>query len=679
MLSSRQDIQRDGAQLIGVVACAVGCAWFLTDLRTAATTAGMYAAFALPGIVLLSLNRVRLLSAIGWGVPLGFSLTGLTFLVTIGLSGWNFTLLVVAYAAIFAVISLKGMRGSMFLQQLEGSPEERPAGATTSMLVPASIAITCLLVSVPLSRMGASTDNGHAFSGLFGLDFLVRSVHALSIAQTGVPPDNYYFSGEKITNYYLLWYLLPAMAHRVLGESVSAVRILSVMCLYNVPFFLLLLYQTLSGLIRKVSPEKTFDSAKLAVVFLLMLFCSSYHWLFFGLKFLARHLGVERLSSLSPHMGWMSQSWNRIFLFEPQVVMALMMAMLLCGLLAISPGVGRGLLVGVVLSALAMTDVWTFMIFCASYYAYSAMKAVPADGTGMVLDLSLTTITGILFATLYYLLGIVGVQESSNALRIGVNKLVFVTLPLLLVLNYGGSAVAVAYGLGKRYLGKDYQFLKYVLLISVLFMVCVTESLEGNVVLRKATYLAGIPVSLLAGCALYRARMTRWFPVLLVVMILGIPTLGTDLYATAGIHNGDYTTYVEADVMRGAQWIKKNTPVDSTVQSAVDYPGNYDYSWTIDFGERKSSLGFWKMALLFYPNKNEIQERLAKINEIFTTEETVQRLGNLKELAIDYVVIGKREREVYPGCEEKFLKDGKYFPLVFRSGSVSIFQIHVPR
>jgi uncharacterized membrane protein len=113
------------------------------------------------------------------------------------------------------------------------------------------------------------------------------------------------------------------------------------------------------------------------------------------------------------------------------------------------------------------------------------------------------------------------------------------------------------------------------------------------------------------------------------------------------------------------------------VQSAVDYPGNYDYSPTIDFAERKAALGFWKMALLFYPDRRRLAERVRQVDEIFGAEDDGPRLRNLADLGIDYLVVGQRERALYPGCDQRFRRQPGHFRPVYEAGSVSVYQVQL--
>jgi hypothetical protein len=675
----RREAQRGTWYLSTSFGSAFLFAWMLTGPRVAAVTALVYAAAALPGVAFLRLRRFDAVRAACWGVPLGFAFSGLALLLVVPLAGWDPALLGATYAATVAAAVVLGRRGPAERDRDPGFPGSNAPGAGMHVLVPLSVVGFCALVYVPLSQVGALTEQGHGYAGLFGLDFLVRSVHALTIAQTGIPPENYYFSGEKITNYYLLWYLAPSIAYKLLGASVSVVSVMSVMCLYNVPCFLLLLYSTMHDFVaRRVGgPARAVDGRRLAFVYAIVIFCSSYHWVFFLLKHLSRRPGGGTQSFIASSMGWMSQAWYRVLLFEPQVVMALMMCMLLLGLLAFPPGRGRGVVLGVVLSALAMTDVWTFMIVCVSYFLCGSVRAIAGRGTVLWRELAVTAATGLFFAGTCFALGIVSVQASSNALVVGANRLVLLTLPVFLVLTYGGSALLASSGLARRFADDEFKLLPYLLLTAVVFMVGVTETLEGNVVLRKAIYLAAIPVSLLAGCTLYGLRTGKWYAVALAAMILGAPTIATDLYATAGIRNPDYTTYVGVDVMRAAAWIRGNTPAGACVQSAVDYPGNYDYSPTIDFAERKAALGFWKMALLFYPDRRRLAERVRQVDEIFGAEDDGPRLRNLADLGIDYLVVGQRERALYPGCDQRFRRQPGHFRPVYEAGSVSVYQVQL--
>jgi uncharacterized membrane protein len=218
------------------------------------------------------------------------------------------------------------------------------------------------------------------------------------------------------------------------------------------------------------------------------------------------------------------------------------------------------------------------------------------------------------------------------------------------------------------------------LLIALFFMLFVTETLEGNVFLRKSIMVFRVPLFLLAASRLYSAFHGRVSAVTWGLLVLALPTLVTDTYATSDVHNRDATTYVSPAEMTAASWIKDHIERDAIVQSMVDYsaPGAIDFSLTVCFGERKSALGFWKMAYQRYPNKDAIVGRNHDIDAMFRSDDTVERYRLARALNIDYVLVGPREQARYPGAEARFAGDPAHFRRVYDSGEIRIYEVLDP-
>ncbi|MBN2569703.1 MAG: hypothetical protein JXB42_09775 [Deltaproteobacteria bacterium] len=651
----------------------------LLDCLSVLVVSVLYGIFVFPGILLLRSMGISGLRSLFYGVPLGFSVTGLVLLVVIAVFGWNCLSITICYAALFVGVICVGMKGRIRRYAVIHPSESDSGNIDISFSLVLAIAVLSICVFIPLLRFGQLTEYGHAYSGLFGLDFLVRSVHAFSIAHSGLPPDNYYFAGTKITNYYFLWYLLPAMAYKILGTGSDIRAIVAVICLMTVPFFLFIFYDLLRNFLSRAMKVtlSEINAKKCSAVFFLVVFCSSYHWVFFILKKIVHYFGIPKLSQMAEQMNWLSQSWFRDFIFEPQVIIALMMAMLLYYFLSITPGLWRGVTIGTILSAIAVTDVWIFMVVCIAYFSYCVMRVIIEKQIIIVFDTLLTAITGLLFVGIFYAVGLFAFQESSNALVFKPNFTMILGLPVFLILIYGGAAVVGILGAMKSRHVMENQFLALTFLFSILFIVAVTEVMEGNVCLRKALYLARLPLSLWAGFMLYRVLISgKCIVITTVIMLVGLPTMATDIYAVAGTGNRNFTTYVSPAESAASEWIRFHTPVDSVVQSKVDYSGYYDYSLTIDFGERKAALGFYKMALLFHPQREDIVERLDKIKLMFRTEDDAERLQLLRELKINYVFIGKREEKTFPQCGKRFSERKEDYRLVYSNNEVMIFKVN---
>jgi hypothetical protein len=664
---------RHDAYFLVPLTLAVVLGSFLADARTMGATILGWVLFSLPGFAIVRFVTASAFLAAIYGTPLGFSLTGLLVLSVVAMCGWNVAVLFFSYALWLAGACALGL-------YWRHAKTTYPSTVTTIGQLPLMVAlVVCvyvIVVFIPLSQVGARTPEGYAFVGLFGHDFILRGVDAAALAN-GIPSDNYFFSGIKTYNYYVLWYLLPATVYNSLHQHAELRSILSLIDLLNIPVFSVLLYVTLARVMEQ-SERRSTDLGRLALVFGLLSLSYSYHWVFFLLKHFIDPTSPALLIRISEKMSAVSASWYKDFLFEPHAVLALMQLLLLIRLIDAAPSAVVGIGFGVVLAALALTDTAIFLITAC---AFGGWYSISGRLRSRVSEALLTAISAATIVAGVFAFEIFTIPTYSNKVVLAPYVSIIAILPVFLLLMCGGQPVFALLEIRKR-LRSDgtWRFLLVLLLTSLFFMLFVTESLEGNVFLRKSIMVFRVPLFLLAAAKLYSAFHGRVNRMTWCLLVLALPTLVTDTYATSDIYNRNATTYVTTEEMAAASWIKDHTERDAIVQSMVDYSaaGAIDYSLTVCFGERKSALGFWKMAYQRYPNKDAIVDRAHDIDTLFLSDDTVRRYRLARALNIEYVLIGPRERARYPGAEERFATDVAHFKRVYDSGEIRIYEVLLP-
>ena len=86
-------------------------------------------------------------------------------------------------------------------------------------------------------------------------------------------------------------------------------------------------------------------------------------------------------------------------------------------------------------------------------------------------------------------------------------------------------------------------------------------------------------------------------------------------------------------------------------------------------------MGHWKIAALGYPNMGALRRRADEIDNIFLTENDIERYDLVRKLNIDYLFIGEKEREYYPQCEKKVNDDKMHFKSVFANDEVRVYKV----
>jgi hypothetical protein len=641
----------------------------VTDVTTTAITVAVLAAFALPGFIIARAFTADAARALVYGLPLGYTLTSLLIIVVVTLRGWDLRWILFFYALGLVLLVLNRRRSSTASEAVGGGH----AQADLPLIVGLGLGLTVVALSVPLAHAGSLTGAGYAYTGLFGHDFILRALDAAALGNS-IPSDNYFYYGEKTYNYYILWYILPATLYNLLGKHAQITSVISVIDLLNVPIFGALVYYALAGFIASTStvPQK---SHRLGVIFIvLFLLCYSYHWMFFLLGEIDVVATWPQVAHLLTLMGPVSTSWFKDFLFQPHSVLAVMQLMVVMHL-AFSPVIrGRNVWIGLLLGSLLLTDTIVCLIGGVTFVIWYALQGKLRARASEFL---LIAAVGSAVVALLFGLHIFTVPEYSNKIVIRPYLSVIVALPVLLLLCFGPLPLFSFLAFREKWRTASEQgwFLVILLLVSLFFMLFVTEVFEGNVFLRKGLMTLRLPLIILSASYLYTCALSRWRRIAVAGLALALPTLLTDVYASSNTADARYTTYVSAGEMAAASWLRQNTDEHAVVQSLIEYPGRFDYSLTVIFGERRAALGVGKMAFIRYPNRDAITQRAREIQTLFSTVNSEERNALARGLHIDYIFIGPHERARYPGVEERFAADTVHFKEVYSSATVSVYQV----
>jgi hypothetical protein len=671
MTVSKQAEKFAGSKVLCVAAplgvAAVAGLW-IADAATVIATVITLVAFALPGFIVFR-RFTSAAVAMVYAVPLGYALTGLVVIAAVGFAGWNATVIGCAYALLLAaaylLVRMTRERPNDLSFAHDGGDSKLPP------LVAVILVAFVLLLSIPLAHAGSLTERGYAFAGLFGHDFILRATDSVSLAQS-IPADNFFFHGQKIKNYYMLWYILPATIFNLLGKNADATKIVAVVSLISVPVFGMLVYFALESFVRATT-QAAIASTRLATVFLLLFVsCYSYHWLFYGLTHVldpAVYPAVDRVSTL---MGPVSTSWFKDLLFQPHSVLALMQLLASMYLILRPPLPLRGLWIGVLLGSMLITDTVAFLIIGGGFGAWYLVKIFDRS---RITELAL--MIGSVACVVALCLGIhaFGSTEYSNKIIFLPYMAAIAGLPLLLLLCLGAMPILALLAWKQRvwHLERQTWLLIALLIAALFFMLCITEVLEGNVFLRKALTVMRLPLLLLSGRYLYSMLRPKMGVSLLV--LLAAPTLITDTYATSDTSDARHVDYVSKEDMAAAVWIRGHTERGAVVQSLIEYPGTFEYSLTVCFGYRRAALGHWKMAYQRYPNKAALDQRVREVEALFTTSSDDERMSLAKGLDINYLYVGPREEAKFPGISQRIQADILHFKPVYGYDQVSIYQV----
>jgi hypothetical protein len=173
-------------------------------------------------------------------------------------------------------------------------------------------------------------------------------------------------------------------------------------------------------------------------------------------------------------------------------------------------------------------------------------------------------------------------------------------------------------------------------------------------------------------------RQLGWATVT-VIGVLGLPTTVIDVYNTQDITNhgpapaGRWTLRLSPDDRQVVEWIRDNTDSKAIVQ--VDpVPREFDWAYVPAFLERRMAAG---IPISMIPLR-KYQEAANDVRMIYD-EPPLFAFERASKAGIDYLIVGPPERAVHPGVEERFDSVKDLMPLVFRNGTISIYQVRRPR
>jgi hypothetical protein len=646
--------------------------WLFLAQPAEAALFGLFALlYALPGVILARYFWGHGPETYLWGAAWGILISAFLTVVVVWLAGWNILLLlaVLLFSAGLLLLLTRNKKGSLY------SSEKWSTRDWITLLSALSLLIIILLI--PYHNLGKLTPAGYVFPSLFGHDFIIRSSIAASLSQS-VPPLFLPFSGEILDNYYWLSYMLPATVYRILGPHSSMHHLLTL----TVFLYSLLFVAVLWSLLRIFLA----DSKARLWSLILALLAYNYYWIYALLKNGSDNLSNGVFSLLDKYKllahSDISHAWLRDLIFEPQAVLALTVLFTLVGMVHLNRESLRSnsFLTGFILILTFAADSFIGLIGILWFFSYLAYRFLSDKEKTLRLKQIMTGLVPVaLIYILYLKIHMYSLGKSSGSVILKPYWLVLAFFPIYLLLEYGPLAILGIPGLLAK--AKKHSHLVILALWCLLFIFLVQLSIENDVVIRKGQKILQFPLLIFTGLALsglFAYSQRKLIRVIVPVLtLLALPTLVTDLKASADISNPKNVTYISAEDYQACQWLKQNTPVKSIIQSAPQYEGGkYELSLIALFAERQMVIGEWKVSRMQVVNDTTLLwRRYRDIDTLFGSENVQSALEIVKNYQIDYIYLGPRELKLYsPGCL-KFGEHPELFQSVYSQNGVTIYKV----
>lgn len=567
-------------------------------------------------------------------------------------------------------------------------PNWRPSSSTALASV---LLVTTILVVVPLARVGeVDAEGNQRYRAYFTADFVWHQALTAELARTEGAPRNPYFATRPLA-YYWGYFVLPAtvarQAQATTGEPAPIDRFLKVNTLWTA-----LLFVSAAFLAAWVATPRGWAAA---VAVLLTLTAASAEGLYAAARTWRLAESLEPLRELNVDAvtywwlgGLTIDSLIRGLWYNPQHsaacalgLMALIVAMRAHRVHApAATGTLAGLLLGAALVmspfpggamalAFAGTVAWRLMAGAMPWRGAVVLgTAAAAPVVAAWVWLVTQGMTAGAAQAVSYGLSTSAVHNAAPVLALAIG-------PILLLVG-GGAWMAARRGCLTRLAGGLVG-----VATALLLYFFVTLDLEpiwvgwrsGQVLQATAPIvIAGALVHLRRGPGRWAvgAVMTAW-------AVVGLPTTVIDAYNAQDTANdafgpGFHWTVVVTPAERDAfAWIQRETPPDAVFQMALVPRGRETWSFIPSFARRRLAAGL-PISLLM---NDQERDAATRVDDVFRQDEPGRAWAIARGFGIQYLFVGRVEREAFPAAPDVLAAGPDFFPAVFSNADVSVYAV----
>lgn len=549
--------------------------------------------------------------------------------------------------------------------------------------------LTSFIVSAPYARIGERDEVGQSrYRAYFTADFVWHEALTAEVARGQLPPQNPYRAREKLA-YYWTYFLLPAAVTSTYaspGPPPPVETFLKANAIWTAHLFVSVIFLAAWVLV----PRGLIAAAATG----LTLMAASAEGLYAAVRSLKNAGSLAPLKELNIDAitrWWFSgltiDGLPRSIWYNPQHSMAVALglgAMILAsrfrGDRPAAVGGFAGLCLGFALlmspfpgGAMSLIVAATFAWQLVTRPALWRSLLIVALSAGLPLALALW---GCLASGM--------VEGAGGALAIGLSRLAM-TSPLtvlslalgpILVFASVGFAAAIRSGVLTRLRG---SVLGIAIALGLYFFVTLTLE-EIWVGWRAGQILLVTAPGLLTWSLLAIQRATpRWIftGVLAAWAVIGLPTTLIDWYNAQDTSNvemaaGFRWTVIVTPAERDAfEWIQRRTRSDAVVQAAPGPRARETWSLIPSFARRRMAAGL-PISLLV---TDAVREAAARIDTIFSSRDPVEGWTVAREEGVDFVFVGRVEREAFGPNAAKFAQRPDLFLPVFSNADTAIYEV----
>ncbi len=642
--------------------------------------------FAAPGIVVVraALGREGAwLTPVVLGPILGFGLSSLALLGLWwgGARGWWVLAVAPLLAALVSWAAGK-LRGRLAI----GTLDRRDLLPLLLVLL-----IVPLVVARPFSRVGTTVPEGKVYRAYFTADYVWRMAVVAEVAKGDMPPKNPFFRGD-VLHYYWLPHLLVSIEYRNADGRASLDQLLLCQSVFMDLAFVAFLF----GFVRQFVRSGPAAAIGASSAILLTSFEGLWEMLLLYVKgapvWLVRYVNIDAVVRWE-FDGMPIDGLHRLLLYQPHHAAgyALGLLGLLVGTRGRRPRDGRVMAAaGILLATSLLMSTFGALMLTSAVALHELVGCLRhRDGRRLVQHAVAGAIP--LSAALVVVLALGYVDRAEGPLvSVLRSPPAFVRPVPSILLSFGPMLLAAAVGAVVAARKRLDALVPIGALVATCFFyyffVDVRDHQDVYVGWRSGhlLFLAFAPLTAVATeavSALPRVwRRLAWVG-FAALALAGAPTTVIDLYNTQDIANREmaigfpWTLVVTRQEEEVLAWLRRHTPPDVVVQ--VDPVARDPATWAYipAFAERRMAAG---IPISMIPRGKYVARSEVIHREIFGNRDAGRAHDTAATYGIDYLLVGRPEREANPGCDERFDRARGLFTLLFRNSEVSLYRVTRP-
>jgi hypothetical protein len=634
--------------------------------------------FVLPGILILRVVAPAQgwLAALGFGPFVGQALGSLV-LTLLWISGAHGVWVLIVAPLLLSVLAMPARRlsGRWTLPSLHA--DDLLALSVLLLIVP-------LVVGLPFAHVGEITANGQDYRAYFTADYAWRRAVVSEVAKGDVLPVNPYFAGDAL-HYYWMPHVLTAAQYRFAGAWATLDELLLIRSISIDAMFIAFLYAMTRAF--RVRPWAAAAGVTFAVL------ASSFEGLY-ALWDFARHgaplravtnLNIDAVSRWY-FQGIPIDGLQRVLFYQPHHAVGYVIGMI--GLLAIAlrtrkrdatafavAGMCLGLAIAISSFAGLMVTAGAALYEAASLLrGFSLRRAlVHAIAAGVPLGLA----TALVFALRY-------VDNSGSVVEFAVNRVALHDFWWVTFLSFGPVLiVGVMAIIATRSEPHQLGIFGALAVVSIVcyFFINVRDHQDVYVGWRVGHFLF-MAAAVLIGTLFNSLQHTHGnvrrvaFAALVIVFLAGLPTTAIDVYNTQDITNhsempaGHWTLRLHPDDLQIFDWIRHNTDPKAIFQIDPLPRDPEHWAYLPAFAERRMAAGI-PISMIPLAKYRQASEQIRLIYD----EQPLLAYERAFRAHVNYIIVGPQERAAHPGVEDRFNGLAQRLPLVFKNGTISIYEV----